>query len=504
MTARTGSGCCSTRSSRWPPTSARRGAARIVEAAGELVDARYAALGVLARPGQRLRTFVNDGMRGAGRGDRGASARARAARADDRPTRAAAPSRHHRAPGVVRLPANHPPMHSFLGVPVRIRDKVFGNLYLTEKVGGATSPRRTRRSWSPWLRRRASPIENARLYDEATRREQLARGDSARSPPCCPRATRAPMPSRRSPTGRVRSRTRTWPGFWPARTADLLRIRATSGSRWPGVMRALPLERSLAGVVVHTGARVASRTSPPTRGARHVAGSVGPASAGCRGAAALRRQVDGALALGWTRERADGTTRWTRRCRPASPSTRPWRCRSRGPARTVSGWRCWRTGTGSDATCTTWSSSGCSRSGWACRGPPGGVDRPEVATRLDQAVDDSMRRSTTSVGRSSPSQRRRLADIQAEVTRLGRPGGRHLEVPAHAAVRRDRCGPSSAATSPRRARRARRGTVQRQPARGRARPWRSSRAGDDVVLAGRRRRPRARRASPRERAAQHA
>ena len=63
-------------------------------------------------------------------------------------------------------------MRSFLGVPVRIRDKVFGNLYLTEKRGGATSPSRTRRSWSRSRPRPGSSIENARLYEEAARRER--------------------------------------------------------------------------------------------------------------------------------------------------------------------------------------------------------------------------------------------------------------------------------------------------------------------------------------------
>ena len=57
-------------------------------------------------------------------------------------------------------------------MPVRIRDRVFGNLYLTEKVGTATSPSRTRTSSSRWRPRPGVAIENARLYEEAARRER--------------------------------------------------------------------------------------------------------------------------------------------------------------------------------------------------------------------------------------------------------------------------------------------------------------------------------------------
>jgi GAF domain-containing protein len=57
-------------------------------------------------------------------------------------------------PNSFGFPAGHPPMGSFLGVPVRIRDEVFGNLYLTENTA-ASSTRKTRPSSSPWQPRRA-------------------------------------------------------------------------------------------------------------------------------------------------------------------------------------------------------------------------------------------------------------------------------------------------------------------------------------------------------------
>ena len=83
---------------------------RIVAIAGELVDARYAALGVLsAGPGPSAADLRPPRhARGAGRGDRSPAAGARRAGAADRPPRAAAPARHQRAPGGVRLPRPAP------------------------------------------------------------------------------------------------------------------------------------------------------------------------------------------------------------------------------------------------------------------------------------------------------------------------------------------------------------------------------------------------------------
>lgn len=70
------------------------------------------------------------------------------------------------------FPANHPPMHSFLGVPIRIRDEVFGNLYLTEKRGGADFDEDDEAVLRTLAAAAGVAIENARLYDQARRREQ--------------------------------------------------------------------------------------------------------------------------------------------------------------------------------------------------------------------------------------------------------------------------------------------------------------------------------------------
>ncbi len=109
---------------------------RVVDAAREVVGARYAALGVLSPDGNSLVQFVTSGISEAererigdlpsGRGLLGLVIR------EPAPIRTADINRHPQRYG---FPPHHPPMRSFLGVPVVARGKVFGNLYLTEKVG---------------------------------------------------------------------------------------------------------------------------------------------------------------------------------------------------------------------------------------------------------------------------------------------------------------------------------------------------------------------------------
>ena len=107
----------------------------IVESAVSLVDARYGALGVLDESGTTLSQFLTAGMDdetyGAigplpkGHGILGLLIR------DPKPIRLPDLGEH---PDSFGFPPNHPPMKSFLGVPVRVRDQVFGNLYLTDKT----------------------------------------------------------------------------------------------------------------------------------------------------------------------------------------------------------------------------------------------------------------------------------------------------------------------------------------------------------------------------------
>jgi signal transduction histidine kinase len=109
---------------------------RIVRCACELVDARYGALGVLGADGEHLVEFVAHGLspeeqEAIGDPPRGHGVLGLLIR-QPRPRRLRDVAAHPDSQG---FPANHPVMHSFLGVPIRIRDEVFGNLYLTEKQG---------------------------------------------------------------------------------------------------------------------------------------------------------------------------------------------------------------------------------------------------------------------------------------------------------------------------------------------------------------------------------
>jgi signal transduction histidine kinase len=158
--------------------------ARIVAIASRLVDARYAALGVLSAGGsRRLRTFVHHGI----------SADLAAEIGDlptghgllgliiDRPE----PLRLHdiaEHPASYGFPEHHPPMSSFLGVPVRIRDRVFGNLYLTEKAGGGDFTSEDEEIVVALAAAAGVAIENARLYEETTTREAWARATAALAP----------------------------------------------------------------------------------------------------------------------------------------------------------------------------------------------------------------------------------------------------------------------------------------------------------------------------------
>ena len=144
---------------------------RIVEAAVGLVDARYGALAVIGE-GQRLAEFIPVGVDNEaigkidhwpeGRGLLGLLIR------DPKPLRLADIAAHPDSSG---FPEGHPPMKSFLGVPVRVRNEVFGNLYLTEKQGGGEFTEDDEAVLVALGSAAGVAIENARLY-EAARRQQ--------------------------------------------------------------------------------------------------------------------------------------------------------------------------------------------------------------------------------------------------------------------------------------------------------------------------------------------
>ena len=145
---------------------------RVVTAACRLVQARFGALGVIG-PDQALSHFVTVGFDqetirqiGAlpvGHGVLGLLIR------EPHPLRL-----HdlHDHPDSFGFPAHHPPMKSFLGVPVRVRDTVFGNLYLTEKEGGGDFTDEDQELAVALAAAAGVTIENARLYDESRARSR--------------------------------------------------------------------------------------------------------------------------------------------------------------------------------------------------------------------------------------------------------------------------------------------------------------------------------------------
>ena len=151
---------------------------RIVEAAVGLVDAKYGALGVITE-GQRLLEFVPVGLEEAeirkidhwpeGRGLLGLLIR------DPRPLRLADISAHGESSG---FPDGHPPMSSFLGVPVRVRDQVLGNLYLTEKRDGGEFTEDDEAVLTALGAAAGVAVENARLYEEAQRQQRWLRASA--------------------------------------------------------------------------------------------------------------------------------------------------------------------------------------------------------------------------------------------------------------------------------------------------------------------------------------
>ena len=111
---------------------------RIVNSACELVDAKYGALGVLGPDGEHLVEFVTQGLTQQERNVIGDPPRGHGVLGllirEPQPRRLSDVVGH---PDSYGIPPDHPSMHSFLGTPIRVRDEVFGNLYLTEKQGAA-------------------------------------------------------------------------------------------------------------------------------------------------------------------------------------------------------------------------------------------------------------------------------------------------------------------------------------------------------------------------------
>jgi signal transduction histidine kinase len=148
---------------------------QIVEAAVSLSSARYGALGVIGEGG-RLAEFIPVGLDEnqiaaihhwpEGRGLLGELI------SDPRSLRLADIAADKRSSG---FPSGHPPMKTFLGVPIRIRDEVYGNLYLTEKANGGEFDEEDETVLLALASAAGVAIENARLYEEARRQQRWLR-----------------------------------------------------------------------------------------------------------------------------------------------------------------------------------------------------------------------------------------------------------------------------------------------------------------------------------------
>jgi len=143
---------------------------RVVQIAAEVIGARYAAIGVLAPDGRLLESFTTYGMDDELRAKIGPLPRGhgilglviRAAR----PIRLPDLTRH---PDSYGFPPHHPPMHSFLGVPIVGKRGVFGNLYLTEKLTGASFTEEDEHVAILLAANTSAAVENARLHEESAR-----------------------------------------------------------------------------------------------------------------------------------------------------------------------------------------------------------------------------------------------------------------------------------------------------------------------------------------------
>jgi signal transduction histidine kinase len=143
---------------------------RLVKTAAELTGARYAALGVIDASGSELEQFLTHGIDTDTRAEIGSLPRGRGILGVL--IREAKPLRLHdlaEDPRSVGFPPGHPPMRSFLGVPIMLRGVAYGNLYLTEKQDSADFSEEDEELVTLLAGQAAVAIENARLYEASTR-----------------------------------------------------------------------------------------------------------------------------------------------------------------------------------------------------------------------------------------------------------------------------------------------------------------------------------------------
>jgi len=220
---------------------------RIAETAATLADARYAALGVIGED-NTLARFVPAGLSEEeiariehwphGLGLLGLLIK------EPRPLRLARIRDH---PASYGLPAGHPPMTGFLGVPVRVRGRLFGNLYLTEKRGGGEFDEDDEAIIVAFASAAGVAIENARLYEDTRRRETWLQASAE--------ITRSLLSGARTPRvlTLIARRARRMAGadtaaiLLPEDDGRTLRVAIADGVPGPPRPHRLPVEGSLAG-----------------------------------------------------------------------------------------------------------------------------------------------------------------------------------------------------------------------------------------------------------------
>lgn len=397
--------------------------ARIVSAASRLADAKYAALGVLGDgEGKPLRTFIHHGIsdQEAVRIGELPSGHGLLGQIIDRPEplRLRDIAEH---PASYGFPPNHPPMRSFLGVPVRIRDKVFGNLYLTEKRGDRDFTAADEEIVIALAAAAGVAIENARLYEEATAREAWLRATADITATLSDPATEADAVQMIADRARsVAAADVAWIVAGPS--PEKLKVLGVSGVDVdPVLLDQLSVADSLSQAVVESGEPVS--VPDLARSERRVAPSelpgwpeLGPVVVVPLGSSS---GTPGALALGWIPDHAE----FRRIVAPEMPASfarqaalalqiAQVREDQQRLARLEDRDRIGRDL--HDLVIQRLFAVGLSVEGTARL-----VERPEVASRLGKAVDDidatirDIRRTIFALGTMESSE-----DVQAEVTRL--------------------------------------------------------------------------------------
>jgi len=234
---------------------------QVLGTARELTSARYAALGILDERKNELERFLTIGIDQETRRTIGPLPRGHGVLGElirhPQPLRLPDVTDHPRSYG---FPAGHPPMTSFLGVPVSVRGEAYGNLYLTDKAGGeefTQSDEQLVVVLSEWA---AVAIDNARLYENVERRraelERAVRGLEATS--AISRAVGFETELDRVlelivKRGRAMSEARSF--LVLLQNDGILRVEAAAGDVGSGVVGIeIPAESSLAGTVSATGA----------------------------------------------------------------------------------------------------------------------------------------------------------------------------------------------------------------------------------------------------------